>query len=83
MAMRPETELYAPVKQFLEGQGYRVRGEVKGCDLVAVRGDELVVVELKAVLNLALILQGVERLKLTDAVYLAIEIGRASWRERV
>ena len=46
---------------------------MNGCDLVAVRRDELVVVELKTVLNLTLILQGVERLKLTDAVYLAIE----------
>ncbi len=73
MPIRPETELYPPVKQLLESQGYQVRGEVRGCDLVAVRGDELVVVELKAVLNLTLILQGVERLKHTDAVYLAIE----------
>lgn len=68
-----ETELYLPVKQFLEKQGFLVKGEVRGCDLTAVRGDELVVVELKRKFNLTLVLQGVERQKVTDGVYLAVE----------
>ena len=34
-----EVALYLPVKAFLERQGYVVRGEVRGCDLVACRGD--------------------------------------------
>ncbi len=43
-----EVELYAPVKAFLEARGYDVKGEIAGCDLVAVRVDEPpVVVELK------------------------------------
>jgi hypothetical protein len=68
-----ETGLYAPVKQFLESRGYEVKGEVQGCDLVARRGDEpLVIVELKLRLSLALILQGVDRLALTERVYLAV-----------
>ena len=33
-----ETDLYPPVKAFLEAQGYEVKGEVGDCDLVAVRG---------------------------------------------
>ena len=37
---RREAALYAPVKEFLERQGYEVKGEVKGCDVVARRGDE-------------------------------------------
>jgi hypothetical protein len=68
-----EVDLYQPVKDFLTAQGYVVRGEVRGCDLVAVRGDEKpVVVELKLRFNLALVLQGIERLALTDTVYLAV-----------
>lgn len=67
-----ETELYQPVKAFLEQQGYVVRGEVGGCDLVAVRGDEPpIVVELKLRFSLELLLQGVDRLVLSDHVYLA------------
>jgi len=40
-----ETSLYLPVKAFLEGLGYTVKGEVGPCDLVGVRaGDPSVVV---------------------------------------
>jgi hypothetical protein len=68
-----EVDLYEPVKAFLTAQGYVVRGEVRGCDLVARRGDEKpVIVELKLRFNLALVLQGIERLALTDLVYLAV-----------
>lgn len=73
MPPRKETELYAPVKAFLEAQGYAVKGEVQGCDLMAMRDGEVVVVELKAAFNLALVLQGVDRQKLTESVYLAVE----------
>lgn len=85
MSITSETALYAPVKQFLEAQGYEVRGEVRGCDLVAVRGEDLVAVELKPSMNLTLVLQGLERLKVTGTVYLAIQApsrGRPSrWHE--
>ena len=68
-----ETDLYAPVKAFLEGQGYAVKAEIEGCDVVALRGDEApVIVELKRALSLKLLLQGVDRQAMTDAVYLAI-----------
>ena len=71
--MSLESDLYAPVKALLEGQGYSVKGEVRGCDVVAVRGKEPpVVVELKRTFGLGLVLQGVDRLALTDAVYLAV-----------
>lgn len=67
-----EVDLYLPVKRFLEGQGYTVKGEIGACDVVARRGDEPpVVVELKTRLGLDLVLQGVDRLALTDHVYLA------------
>jgi len=68
-----ETALYLPVKAFLERQGYVVRGEVRGCDLVARRGnEEPVIVELKLRFTLSLLLQGVDRLALSSLVYLAV-----------
>src|SRR5438874_9689809 len=68
-----EADLYPAVKAFLEGQGYDVKAEVRGCDVVAIRGDEPpVIVELKLGFSLALVLQGVDRLTLTDRVYLAV-----------
>jgi len=71
--MTLESDLYAPVKVLLEGQGYVVKGEVRGCDVVAVRGkDPPVVVELKRGFGLGLVLQGVDRLSVTDLVYLAV-----------
>jgi hypothetical protein len=75
----PEVALYAPVKALLEGQGYEVKGEVNGCDIVGTRGDEPpVIVELKRGFSLALVHQGVDRLAMTDAVYLAV----GSWPKR-
>jgi hypothetical protein len=55
-----ETSLYRPVKRFLEKLGFEVKGEVCGCDIVALRGDEPAVVvigELKLRFNLDLVLQ--------------------------
>lgn len=68
-----EADLYAPVKAFLEAQGYTVKGEVGRCDLVALRGDgPPVVVELKLALNLSVLLQAVDRTTISDHVYIAI-----------
>lgn len=71
--MTAEADLYAPVKALLEDQGYDVKGEVLRCDVVGVRGDEPpVIVELKRRFGLDLVLQGVDRLAMTDRVYLAV-----------
>ena len=83
MTVAREEDLYAPVKAFLEGQGYAVKAEVRGCDLVARRGDEApVIVELKKAFNLALLLQGVDRLTMSEQVYLAFgaPARAATWR---
>lgn len=75
MGFERETDLYAPVKAYLEGQGYEVKSEVVGCDLVARRGEEPpVIVELKTGFTLPLVLQGVDRLSLSDDVYLAVGV---------
>jgi len=74
-ASRPplhEEDLYGPVRDLLVAQGFTVRGEVRGVDVLAVRGDETVAVELKTSLNLDLLLQAVDRQRLVDAVYVAV-----------
>jgi hypothetical protein len=89
MAIRSETELYAPVKSFFEQRGYTVRGEVKHCDLVAIRGEEPpVIVELKRSFTIPLLVQGLDRLKLSEQVYVAFELPhkgkaphRLTWEE--
>ena len=68
-----ETDLYPPVKRYLEGQGYTVKGEIDDCDVVAVRrGDEPVVVELKLTLNLNVVLQAVARHRVSSTVYVGV-----------
>jgi hypothetical protein len=77
-----ETTLYLPVKRFLERLGFEVKGEIEGCDLVALRGEDppvVVIGELKLSFTLELVLQGVDRTAASDEVWLAV---RASSRGR-
>ncbi|MNW28680.1 hypothetical protein D3C74_55110 [compost metagenome] len=73
-----ETELYAPVKEWLEAQGYTAYPEVEcrvnRADVVGIKGNESVIVEMKTSLSLELIAQGVEWVYKNSAnkVYLAI-----------
>lgn len=75
-----ETDLYAPVAEFLTSQGYTVRSEVEHCDITAVRGDELVVIELKRGFSLELLIQATRRQRITEAVYIALPRPRHSRR---
>ena len=73
--MASETALYAAVKRFLEAQGFEAKGEVVGCDIVAVRPGEpaiVVICELKLQFNLELLLQAADRMSVADAVWLAV-----------
>jgi len=75
-----ETDLYLPLKAFMEGAGYSVKGEVNGCDLVGVKdGDPpvLVVCEMKLSFNLELVMQGVNRATICDEVWLAARASKA------
>src|SRR5438034_5176456 len=80
-----ETALYLPVKRFLEQLGFTVKGEVGGCDLVALSGDDppvVVIGELKLTFNLELILQAVDRAGACDEVWLAARLSaRGKGRE--
>jgi hypothetical protein len=74
-----ETSLYLPVKRFLESAGFDVKGEVNGCDAVAVRADEpltLAIVEMKLGFNLELLLQATDRMRAADEVWLAVPATR-------
>jgi hypothetical protein len=70
-----ETSLYGAVKQHLEALGYQAKGEIHGCDIVAVRPGEppfVVITELKLGFTLELLLQAVDRLAMADEVWLAV-----------
>ena len=78
-----ESELYPALKQFLESLGYEVKGEIQDCDVLAVRGEEEpVIVELKLTLNLDVILQSVDRLAVSDKVYIGVPAKRKSSKKR-
>jgi hypothetical protein len=80
-----ETALYLPVKRFLEKHGFTVKGEVGGCDLVGLSGDDppvVVIGELKLTFNLELVLQAVDRAGACDEVWLAAKMSaRGKGRE--
>lgn len=83
MAKLRETDLYLPVKTWLEGRGFVVKAEVGAADVVARRGDEdPVIVELKTGFSLTLLQQAVARQKVSDWVYVAVPrwSGRSGWR---
>lgn len=67
-----ESDLYEPVKAYLEGLGYEVKAEVRSCDITALRGEELIVVELKKGFTLELMYQAIERQRVADSVYVAV-----------
>ncbi len=77
-----ETDLYPPVKAWLEAQGYTVKGEVGAADVVAQKGGALTIVELKLGFSLVLLQQAVARQAVCDLVYVAVPRwrGKAGWR---
>jgi hypothetical protein len=80
-----ETSLYPPVKRFLEARGFHVKGEICGCDLVALRGEEpplVVIGELKLQFSLELLLQAVDRTAACDELWLAVRMRARRGRER-
>ena len=81
-----ETDLYPPLKTWLEANGYTVHAEVGGCDVAARKGDSIVLIEMKRAINLDLVLQIVDRQKAADSVYAAVPAPPTSnkrWRSLV
>jgi hypothetical protein len=74
-----ESDLYLPLKNFLEKQDYEVKAEVENCDVVAIKKSAAneeaqppTIIELKLSLNLEIILQAVDRLILSPIVYIGV-----------
>ncbi|MAN63107.1 MAG: hypothetical protein CMI60_14305 [Parvibaculum sp.] len=71
-----ETDLYAPLKSFLEGQGYEVKSEIGAVDVMAQRGEEdPLIVEMKTGFTLSVVHQAIARQSISDIVYIAIPRG--------
>jgi hypothetical protein len=85
---RRECDLSAPIQQYLAAQGYTVRCEVNDCDITAMRGDELVIVEMKRQFSTDLLIQAMERQRVAESVYVALpnegdfDRGRARYAKR-
>ena len=61
----------------MENLGYACKGEIGGCDLVALKGDEppvVVIGELKLAFTLELVLQAVDRASAGDEIWLAAKL---------
>lgn len=74
-----ESDLYLPLKKFLEHRKYEVKAEIENCDVVAIKSAGAAaaeypptIIELKLSLNLEVILQAVDRLLLSPTVYIGV-----------
>lgn len=67
-----ETDMYGAIKEYFEKDGYLVRSEVRSIDVVAVKDELLVGIEMKRGLTMDLLVQGTLRQKTCDLVYLAV-----------
>ncbi len=70
--IQKEVEMYEPVKKKLEQMGCTVRSEIKDCDIVAMRGEEMIIVEMKKSFNITVVYQAMDRRSITPNVYVAI-----------
>jgi len=67
-----ESELYAPVRTFFQARGFTVRGEVRNCDVVAVRGEFIAIIEMKKSFNIEVVYQALERASYGHECYIAV-----------
>ena len=67
-----EADLYSPIQQFFKKNGFEVDGEVKKIDIVAIKDDLKIGIELKKELNLKVITQAAINQKFFEIVYIGI-----------
>jgi len=72
--MLKESDLYDPLKKYLEKQGYSVSSEVHECDMVAVKDEDMIIIELKTRVSVALLVQAARRKDIADSVYVAVPV---------
>lgn len=82
-----ESDLYGPLREYLEALGYAVRGEVLGCDVVAERDGDIIILELKRNLSISLLIQATDRQRACASVYVVLpdhggKIRTRQWRSR-
>lgn len=70
--MIAEADLFPAVRNLFTDAGYKVNAEVKDCDITAMKGDELIIIELKKNLSVNLLAQGLNRQKTGAKVYVAV-----------
>lgn len=73
MEKTKECQLFNPIKKYFTEKGYTVQGEVKNCDIVCIKDDEITVIELKKSFNLKVLYQAIDRKAFSNYVYIAIE----------
>lgn len=74
LVLRRECDLGPPIQTYLAAQGYTVRSEVNDCDITALDGDKLIVVELKKSFSTDLLIQATDRQRIADGVYVALPV---------
>jgi len=77
-----ESDLYNPICEYLLQNGYSVQGEVKDCDITAIKDNELIIIELKKGFTIDLIFQAIKRQKSADGVYVAIPRPKNGYKSR-
>lgn len=77
-----EIDLYQPIETYFSKQGFEVHGEVNDCDVVAVKDDEIIIIELKKSLQLEVVIQAAKRQRLTPHVYIAVVEPKVSLKSR-
>lgn len=73
MEKTKECQLFNPIKKYFIEKGYTVQGEVKNCDVVCFKDDEIIAIELKKSFNLKVLYQAIDRKAFSNYVYIAIE----------
>ncbi len=68
-----ETDLFLPIKDYFIKNGYTVDAEVKNCDVVCKKDDDLIIIELKKSFNMQLLYQALERKRIANYVFVAIK----------
>ena len=84
-----EKDMYPIIKKHLEQQGYHVKAEVKDSDVVGIKEDVIIIIEMKSSFTIKLIYQGLKSKGITEYIYLAIPkptnkiIKSATFKEKI
>lgn len=69
--LKYEYEMYPYIEEYFSNLGYEMRAEVNCVDVVGVKSDHIIAIEMKLNLSVKLIYQAIERQRYVDDVYIA------------